>query len=339
MNKEAVTKILTISIAAYNVQDYIRQGLDSLVHSKYIDELEIFIVDDGGQDNTLEIAEEYQKKYPYSIFPIHKENGGYGSTVNYSLENATGKYFKLLDGDDWFDVTGLDNYIEALKNSESDVIITPYHKGSDEANMTLVSFADSFNGEEQLIKDLKLERAIGMWAITYKTQLLRDFGLQLPEHTFYTDIYYSIMPFSKAKTIQHINFPVYQYRLGRDGQSVSRESRIKNIDMMATISQNLTTFVSTQKTNDNYHFLFYRALIIYKNTVKTYLLLPATKETGQALKKFESNIREILPELYNDFLKHKNSWKLGYFIKLCRLTDYKAFSLLKLLYPKGFPNF
>ena len=96
-------KILTISVAAYNVEEYIRQTLDSLTDERVIGNLEIFVVDDGGKDSTLDIAKEYANIYPESVFPIHKENGGYGSTVNYSLAHAHGKYFKLLDGDDWFD--------------------------------------------------------------------------------------------------------------------------------------------------------------------------------------------------------------------------------------------
>ena len=86
-------KILTISIAAYNVGDYIKNTLDSLVVPEVMDKLEVFIVDDGGTDETLKIAKEYEEKYPETFHAVHKENGGYGSTVNYSIAHATGKYF------------------------------------------------------------------------------------------------------------------------------------------------------------------------------------------------------------------------------------------------------
>ena len=100
-------KTLTISIAAYNMEAWIKRALDSLLDKRVIDDLEVFAVDDGGTDRTLEIAKEYALQYPNSIFPIHKENGGYGSTVNYSVKHANGKYLKLLDADDWFDADGL----------------------------------------------------------------------------------------------------------------------------------------------------------------------------------------------------------------------------------------
>ena len=91
-------KTLTISIAAYNVQKYIRQTLEFLIIPKIIDDLEIFVIDDGGQDETLSIAKEYADQYPDSIFPIHKENGRYGTVFNCAIQRASGKYFKLLDG-------------------------------------------------------------------------------------------------------------------------------------------------------------------------------------------------------------------------------------------------
>ena len=121
-------KILTISIAAYNVEQYIRQALNSIIDESVIDELEVFVVDDGGTDQTLEIAKEYAEKYPQSIIPVHKENGGYGTTVNYSIARATGKYFKLLDGDDWFDTEALCRLVKALRETDADIIYSPYKK-------------------------------------------------------------------------------------------------------------------------------------------------------------------------------------------------------------------
>ena len=122
-------KLLTISIAAYNVQSYIEQNLNSIIKSKYIDLIEVFVVDDGGQDNTLAIAQKYAEKYPDSIYPVHKENGGYGTTVNYSAEHATGKYFRLLDGDDWFNTEGLDKLMEHIQQMEvSAITLKRYEK-------------------------------------------------------------------------------------------------------------------------------------------------------------------------------------------------------------------
>ena len=72
-------KILTISIAAYNVDAYIETALQSLFFSDNLDELEVLIINDGSTDRTAKIAEQYTKKYPDIFRLVNKENGGYGN--------------------------------------------------------------------------------------------------------------------------------------------------------------------------------------------------------------------------------------------------------------------
>ena len=88
-------KNLTISIAAYNVEKYIKETLDSLI-CKNMNLLEVLIIDDGSKDNTDKIAKKYEEKYKGVFKVISKKNGGYGSTINTGVEYATGKYFKQL---------------------------------------------------------------------------------------------------------------------------------------------------------------------------------------------------------------------------------------------------
>ena len=89
-------KLLSISIATYNSALVINECLDSIVKSKYIDLIEVLVIDDGSKDNTRDIVQTYVKKYPKSVFLVKKDNGGYGSTVNTSIQIATGKYFKTV---------------------------------------------------------------------------------------------------------------------------------------------------------------------------------------------------------------------------------------------------
>ena len=117
-------KILTISIAAYNVSAYIKECLDSLVKCSYLDALDIVVVDDGSHDNTVEIVQKYVSKYPDSIRLERKENGGHGSTINRAVSVAKGKYFKVLDGDEWVDAVELEKLVEVLRKISSDLVLT-----------------------------------------------------------------------------------------------------------------------------------------------------------------------------------------------------------------------
>ena len=108
-------KILSISIAAYNIEKYICSTIESLINKDVIDKMEILIVSDGSTDNTVKIGKEYEKKYPGSIRVIEKKNGGWGSTVNTGIINAKGKYFKLIDGDDQAMTENLTEFIQYLE--------------------------------------------------------------------------------------------------------------------------------------------------------------------------------------------------------------------------------
>ena len=105
---EALDKLLSIAIPAYNVSKYLKKCLDSLEVQSILDKLEIIVVDDGSKDDTAQIAAGYHEKYPESYFVYSKENGGHGSGINFGIEHATGKYFKIVDGDDWLNTEELE---------------------------------------------------------------------------------------------------------------------------------------------------------------------------------------------------------------------------------------
>ena len=91
-------KLLTIIVPAYNVENYIRRCLGSLVTAG--NDTEIIVVNDGSSDNTENIANEYAALYPEIVRVISKQNGGHGSAINTGLQNTKGKYFYTVDADD-----------------------------------------------------------------------------------------------------------------------------------------------------------------------------------------------------------------------------------------------
>ena len=332
-------KILTISIAAYNVEQYIGQALDSLIDERIIDDLEIFVVDDGGTDKTLDIAKRYAEKYPNSIFPIHKENGGYGSTINTSVRLATGKYFKQLDGDDWFDKEGLYDLVMYLKNTDTDVICTTKYEGTCVDDLKVITrFNIEKNKEFNIPEISNYDLCIGMWELTYKTNILLQSELVLLEKVLYTDQYYSTIPFSKAKTIVFLDKTVYCYRLGRDGQSISVESRKKHFDNGLIVAKGLCSFCAAQKLlkNENYAYILNRVKRYTIWSLRNILLLGINQETKRVLMRFENEIKEISPDVFALELScRKKQPKFVFMMKILRTSKYKLFILLK-LYPNNF---
>ena len=109
-------KLLTIAVPCYNSQEYMHYCLQTLLSGG--EEVEILIINDGSKDNTARIADQYAAAYPTIIRAIHQENKGHGGAVNTGMANATGKYFKVVDSDDWVDVRAYLKILEQLNASK-----------------------------------------------------------------------------------------------------------------------------------------------------------------------------------------------------------------------------
>ena len=130
-------KILTISVAAYNLENYIEQNLKTLTNTKYNDLLEIIVTDDGSKDKTTEIVQQYVNKFPNTVKLIKQKNAGPGSTVNSGIKNASGKYFKMIDGDDWVESDQLEILLDKLINIDLDMVITNYETFDNSKNQII----------------------------------------------------------------------------------------------------------------------------------------------------------------------------------------------------------
>ena len=113
-------KLISFVIPCYNSESYMEHAIQSILVAK--EDIELIIVNDGSKDNTLKIAREYEKKYPKVVKVIDKENGGHGSGVNAGLDVATGRYFKVVDSDDWVDEESLKKVIKTLKKIDIDMM-------------------------------------------------------------------------------------------------------------------------------------------------------------------------------------------------------------------------
>lgn len=247
-------KILSISIAGYNVEKTIEQCLNSFLTSKYLDEIELLVINDGSHDKTVPIVSQYVKKYPNVIRLVNKENGGHGSTINKSLELAKGVFFKVLDGDDWVNPTELDKLVNCLKNTKADVVIDDYqyvypthqerisHRKGYEMNR-IYTFDEAFS----LKCDNMGSAILAMHELTIRTDCLREVGMKITEHCFYADTDYVYYVGLAARSIEFSNSCTYQYRLGYEGQSVSAAGIYKHIEDLMKIEEHLIQLYQSQE--------------------------------------------------------------------------------------------
>lgn len=234
--------LLTIAIPSYNVEKYIKGGVKSLLRSKYASELEIIIVNDGSKDKTIEKSNELLKNYKGKkpiLKIVDKENGGHGSTINKAIELATGKYFRLMDGDDYYITENLDKLLEKLKEENSDIVLTKYIE--DFAITAVYNPTDfypnlvpgvQYNLDEMYYNGNEygfIQYGPLLPTSTYKTKVLKDANFKIDEHCFYVDMEYNLIGYINSKTVVYYPLDIYNYYLGRQGQSISKESYKRNI--------------------------------------------------------------------------------------------------------------
>lgn len=236
---DKVDKLLTVSVAAYNVEDTLGEALDSFLDPEVRRLTQVLIVDDGSSDGTARIAQEYVERYPETFCLISKENGGWGSTLNAAMEAASGRYFKQLDGDDLYMAENLPRFLRLLAATDADMIWSAFTVWEAKTGGTIYveSRFREFTGicSYRLEEDLSMSgphfrtldmKEMGnlvpaMHSVAVRTQLLRDAGIRLTEHCFYTDLEFVLKVYAHCRTFTYFELPVYMYRVNSDGQSMS----------------------------------------------------------------------------------------------------------------------
>lgn len=243
-----MAKVLTIVIPAYNVEQYIDRCLKSVTtHVDSLDDLEIIVVNDGSKDNTLELAQRYAVKYPQSVRVIDKPNGGWGSGINRGIEEATGKYLKTLDSDDWFNTANIDAFVSLLKQLEADMILTSFSEVDADNHVREKNVSTSLSGKVMSIDDYLVKNNYELGApihtVTYRTAVLQESGYKVYER-FYGDLDYITTPLIHVNTIYLSPLNIYQYFLGREGQSVSIAGYNAHIDDFLAVCKKSICFWS-----------------------------------------------------------------------------------------------
>lgn len=222
------------------MQDYLRRCLDSLiVPEEQMKQLEVLVINDGSKDNSSAIAHEYQDKYPDSFRVIDKENGNYGSCVNRGLNEATGKYIKILDADDYFDTVNLIDYLSFLINTDVDMVISDYDIVNENGEVT---FSRTYKMPENKILSFydycdNVLHYIQMHAVTYNRLIFERLGYHQTEGISYTDQEWIFLPMSRVKTFKYFNKTLYMYFVGRQGQTMDAKVIAKNASHIIKIVQ------------------------------------------------------------------------------------------------------
>lgn len=322
-------KTLTISVAAYNVERTLEKTLSSFDDPRVYDDLEVLIIDDGSKDNTKKIAKKYARKVPNTFKYIPKKNGGHGSTINKGIELASGKYFKVVDGDDWVDTESLVSFIQELKKQDSDLFLTNHTEVYPDHSKNVNLIENVKPKKEYTWKDnIDIKRVV-LHTLTVKTKLLRENNVHITEKCFYVDVEFVVWAAYVSHTITYFDLYLYMYRLGEANQSVAKSNMLKNIKMQEKVSYQLVRMYDQFVKNKNMvpnqeETIFNTFKRSIGSTMRTYLLMP-TRTAKSKIKKFDDNIKNISFVSYRRLNDDK-------FIRLIRKGNYSMVPLAKIMY-------
>lgn len=244
---------ISIIIPVYNVEQYIKRCLDSIINQTHKN-LEVILVNDGSVDNSKSICEAYAKK-DSRILLINQKNGGSSIARNTGLDNATGDIIAFIDSDDHVEKTMFASMFKCMHDHNLDVVdIEPIRANSQKVFDNELIIEDTITASKRVIKNT----AFAVWRRIYKKDLVK--GMRFIPGIIHQDVFYTIDVLNKASSIGHLNSPFYIYNNESVGIIRSKYTTAKiSIGIRATeyIINNASDEPSVNKTVDNYVVFYY----------------------------------------------------------------------------------
>lgn len=286
-------KYISFAIPCYNSEEYMSHAIESILVGG--EDVEILIINDGSKDSTHKIAKEFEEKYPTIVRAIDKENGGHGDAVNAGLRNATGKYFKVVDSDDWVDENSLRKILELMHgweehDMEVDMLVSNYVYEKVGAPHKKVIHYRGVLPENQIFswKDaghFGIAQYILMHSVIYRTDLLKLNQLELPKHTFYVDNIYVYYPLPYVKKIYYLDVNFYRYYIGREDQSVNEKVMIGRLDQQIFVTKTMIDMYQMKKIPNKKLRNYMTNYLAIMMTVSSILCIRSKKEENLEKKK------------------------------------------------------
>ena len=299
-----INKVLTIVVPTYNMEKYLDRCLSSLIinDETIMNSLEVLVVNDGSKDKSSEIAHHYQDKYPQTFCVIDKNNGNYGSCINRGLKEATGKYIKVLDADDYFDTRQFKYYMNILATIDVDLVLTDYDFVSESGDVTGTVTYPFLSENELSIEECinnPLFKDIQMHGVTYKRSNLETISYNQTEGISYTDQEWVFIPICTVNRLFYVKNSLYKYLVGRVGQTVDLSVYHKRVrDREKLVVSMLNSYLEFKKkpTYKKYQsFLDTRIKEALESIYMSYLIV--NRELGD-LPLFDTKIQELAPEIH-----------------------------------------
>lgn len=297
---------VSVIVPVYNQEKRLHRCMDSLVNQT-LNDIEFIVINDGSTDGSLEIINEYKKKYPKKIKVITRENRGISATRNEGLSVAKGKYIGFVDSDDYIELDMYEKLYNKIEQEKCDIVICNYkmfYENSDEViykNLNLKFKNTTLDKMPNLVYKIDYSP----WNKIYKRELWN--GVEYPLNTKYEDLEAVLKVFVKAQSISYVEDYLYDYLQNPKGETSTVNNRV--YDIYKILSNLKKTFENTSVELN----MAYKELCISKIFIYNHFILNSKD------RKFSKEFMDYGYNYINENFKH---WKFGYILKSQGLKNF-----------------
>lgn len=267
LHRDEQNELISVIIAAYNIEAYIERGVRSVCGQTYRN-LEIIVVDDGSTDATGRILDKLAKS-DGRIQVIHEENGGLAHARNTGIARAKGSCIGFVDGDDWIDPDMYEKLFSALRDKRADIAVCRYRQISHTKTFDeSVDRAVLFEGQEALAayveerKEFAIQNAA--WNKLYRREFLPE--TLFPEGRWYEDIVFTTEALARAGRCIYLDIALYNYIIDREDSIMNRRINSRTFTDQIPAYYEKTKLLQNLGREDLaliHDYFFYKRLLLF----------------------------------------------------------------------------
>lgn len=317
--------LVSVVVPIYNVQDYLRECIDSIINQTYAN-IEIILVDDGSPDECGQICDVYASQ-DKRIQVIHKKNGGLSDARNCGMAKATGQYITFVDSDDFIHIRYIEILLELAKDKQADIVAGDFSlfRESDEHQDKVIE--ENEIGQAQILSSMHLYddnfinrmtmRLTVAWGKLYKRELWN--GIQYPVGKIHEDTFTTWKLMEKAQKVVYVEEPLYYWR--ENLNSITRgEFSLAHLIGLNAYQEQLEYFIQEKKQR-------YIEIVFAEYMEMFFWCYNRMNDNNMEMKPLKPYLQYIRKNLH--FLKISKNLLLMQWVKYYYLAYYKIPKLIR----------
>jgi len=299
--------VLTIAVPIFNMEWCLEKNLATYDDPRLSGRVEVLCLNNASEDGSGAIAERFVSSRPEIFRLMDRPSRSYGSSVNAALAAAAGKYFRIVDADDWVNTEDLVKLADALETCRADVVMTDYRVADmSTGKETAVRAGDAGARYGEIYTDFGILCRVYPTihgGTSYRTGLLREIGFAMQENTLYVDEEYMLLPMLCARSLLYLDLDIYRYMVSNPAQSTSPGNRSRLQDHQERVIRRIVEeyLKERERFPDNPALTYARCRVcrLLGERFRVLLIYMEDRKKGRKLAgEWEAYIRRTAPDLW-----------------------------------------